>query len=256
MKEQLKVNNVTLKYHTKTGETTAIENLKFSVYEGEFVSIIGPSGCGKTTILSLIAGLINCTRGHILIGEKKVEKANNNIGYMLQKDQLFPWRTIEKNVFLPLEVKKIKDKSYYDYGEELLSKYGLFDFKKSYPNQLSGGMRQRVALIRTLVFKPDLLLLDEPFSALDSKTRLTVSDDVYKIIRAEKKTAILVTHDISEAISMSDRVIVLSERPAKVKSTYTIDLVEPSPIKRRENPNFSKWFEILYKELVTNEERQ
>ncbi len=253
MNTLLEINNVTYTYHTKNGETTAIENLKFIVKDKEFVSIVGPSGCGKTTILSIIAGLITPTRGQTLLNGKKIEKPCDNIGYMLQKDQLFPWRTIEKNVFLPLEVKKLKDENAKNYGRELLIKYGLKDFLKSYPDELSGGMRQRVALIRTLVSKPDLLLLDEPFSALDSKTRLSVSNDVYKIIRAENKTAILVTHDISEAISMSDRVIVLTERPSKVKTEHLINLKGSSPINKRENPEFAKWFEILYKELDTNE---
>ena len=253
MNTLLEINNVTYTYHTKNGETTAIENLKFNVKDKEFVSIVGPSGCGKTTILSIISGLISPTRGQTLLNGKKIEKPCDNIGYMLQKDQLFPWRTIEKNVFLPLEVKKLKDENAKNYGRELLIKYGLKDFLKSYPDELSGGMRQRVALIRTLVSKPDLLLLDEPFSALDSKTRLSVSNDVYKIIRAENKTAILVTHDISEAISMSDRVIVLTERPSKVKNEHVISLSGSSPINKRENPEFSKWFEILYKELDANE---
>ena len=169
---------------------------------------------------------------------------------MLQKDQLFPWRTIEKNVYLPLEIKKINDEAHRSYATELLRKYGLGEFKNHYPDQLSGGMRQRAALIRTLAPSPELLLLDEPFSALDYQTRLSVCDDVYNIISGEKKTAILVTHDISEAISLSDRIIVLTERPARVKNIHMLDLKEAGmPLKRREHPDFSRWLEKLWKEL-------
>ena len=249
----LKLKNVRYSYHLKNSETLAVNDLSFDVKSSEFLSIIGPSGCGKTTVLSLISGLLSPENGEILIGDKPV-KRGENIGYMLQKDHLFPWRTIEKNVFLPLEIKKIKDPSSYEYGRELLIKYGLKNFMQSYPDELSGGMRQRVALIRTLVSKPKILLLDEPFSALDAQTRLSVTEDVYKIIKQEQQTAILVTHDISEAISVSTRVITLSKRPAKVKSIFTIDLPELSPIHRRETLGFSKWFELLYKEIQTNED--
>ena len=168
---------------------------------------------------------------------------------MLQKDQLFPWRTIEKNVFLPLEIKKKNTAENRNRAAELLKKYGLYDFRKKYPEQLSGGMRQRAALIRTLISDPDLLLLDEPFSSLDYQTRLCVTDDVYKIIKNERKTAVLVTHDISEAISMSDIIVVLTERPAKVKSVFTPDLSGDTPLRKRENPDFGLWFEKIWKEL-------
>ncbi|MBE7083616.1 MAG: ABC transporter ATP-binding protein [Clostridiales bacterium] len=248
MKKLLELKNVSLNYYTITDEITAVNGLSFYCYDGEFVSIIGPSGCGKTTILSLIAGLITPTSGSIFIdGSNKPTR--ENLGYMLQKDHLFPWRTIEKNVFLPLEIKKINNEKNRLYANLLLDKYGLKDFKKKYPSQLSGGMRQRVALIRTLVSNPKLLLLDEPFSALDSQTRLSVCDDVFSIIKAEKKTAVLVTHDISEAISMSDKIIVLTDRPAMVKSIFKPNLDGDSPLRRRENPNFSVLFEKIWKEL-------
>ncbi len=248
MKKLLEIKNVSLTYQTLTEENEAVKGLNFECQDGEFLSIIGPSGCGKTTVLSLIAGLITPTDGEILVDGKKVE-SNLNLGYMLQKDQLFPWRTIEKNVFLPLEIKKINTEENRNYALNLLDKYGLANFKKNYPDQLSGGMRQRVALIRTLASKPKLLLLDEPFSALDYQTRLSVCDDVYKIIKAERKTAVLVTHDISEAISMSDIIIVLSDRPARVKSIYRPNLIGNLPINKRECPEFSYYFEKLYKEL-------
>ncbi len=246
MNTLLSLKNVSLTYQTKNDEITAIKDLSFDINEGEFVSLIGPSGCGKTTVLSLIAGLLTASTGEIVFNAKD---GQSNLGYMLQRDHLFPWLTIEKNIFLPLEIKKIKDKKYRSYALDLLDKYGLGEFKNKYPHQLSGGMRQRAGLIRTLASMPSLLLLDEPFSALDYQTRLSVCDDVYNIIRQEKKTTLLVTHDITEAISMSDRIIVLTKRPAKVKSVHQITLDATSPLKRREMAEFSKWFEIIYKEL-------
>ncbi|MBQ8197694.1 MAG: ABC transporter ATP-binding protein [Clostridia bacterium] len=249
MKKILQIENVALTYQTLTDEITAINDLSFDCNDGEFLSIIGPSGCGKTTILSLIAGLIKHTSGKILIDEKPINIKNNDMGYMLQKDQLFPWRTIEKNVYLPLEIKRKLSDENKNYALSLLEKYGLKDFVKKYPSQLSGGMRQRVALIRTLVSNPKILLLDEPFSALDYQTRLAVCDDVYKIIKAERKTAVLVTHDISEALSMSDIIIVLSDRPAKVKSIHHPNLNGDTPLRKRESENFGFWFEKIWKEL-------
>lgn len=249
MNKILQLKNVSLTYQTKDDEINAIDNLSFYCNKGDFVSIIGPSGCGKTTVLSIIAGLISPTSGSVSIEGKTPNPKNGNIGYMLQKDQLFSWRTIYKNVCLPLEIKKEKDAKKFACANELLNKYGLENFKNKYPKQLSGGMRQRAALIRTLVSNPTILLLDEPFSALDSQTRLTVCDDVYKIIKNEEKTTILVTHDISEAISMSDIIIVLSERPAKVKSIHSPNIQGATPLRRRENKDFGIWFEKIWKEL-------
>ncbi len=244
MKEVLRFENVSMHYHSKQGETIAVENLSFSVQEGEFCAIIGPSGCGKTTLLSLAAGLLSPTSG-------KVKNDGVSFGYMLQKDHLFPWRTIEKNLFLPLEIKRNNTIENRAFVLSLAEKYGLEQFLKNYPSSLSGGMRQRAALIRTLALKPDVLLLDEPFSALDYQTRLNVCDDVYKIIRSEKKTALLITHDISEAISVADKIIVLSARPAKVIAQHEIAFTENEPLKRRENKQFSQWFELLWRELNT-----
>ena len=245
MSKLLELKNVSLTYQTVSDEIKAIENLSFICEKGDFTSIIGPSGCGKTSILSIIAGLIPPTEGEVIFYENNGKK---NLGYMLQKDHLFPWRTIEKNVFLPLEINKINDDKTREYALSLLNKYGLEGFKKSFPDQLSGGMRQRVALIRTLAAKPDLLLLDEPFSALDSQTRISVCDDVFKIIKAENKTAVLITHDISEAISMSDIIIVLSDRPAKVKMTFK-PTIKGSPITRRKSEKFGVYFDKIWKEL-------
>ena len=237
----LKFTDVKLIYHTKRGETVAAQNLTFDVKKGEFVAFIGPSGCGKTTLLSLAAGLIAPSEG-------KVE-SQGSFGYMLQKDELFPWRTIAKNIYLPLEIKKQNTPENRERALGLAQKYGLKDFMDSYPNQLSGGMRQRAALIRTLATDPDILLLDEPFSALDYQTRLNVTEDIAHIIRSEQKTAVLITHDISEAISLADRVFVLSARPARVTYSHELDFDEVNPLKRRNMPGFSGWFEVLWKEL-------
>ncbi len=242
MKEVLRFDKVCMHYHSKQGETVATQDLSFCVNEGEFVAIIGPSGCGKTTLLSLAAGLLKPTKGEVLSG-------GVSFGYMLQRDELFPWRTIEKNIFLPLEVKKKVTAQEKERVLALAEKYGLGQFLKAYPSSLSGGMKQRAALIRTLALDPDVLLLDEPFSALDYQTRLSVCDDVYKIIRCEQKTALLITHDISEAISVADRIFVLSKRPAKVVAEHTLAFAESEPLRRRENKEFSKWFELLWKEL-------
>lgn len=248
MKKVMELKNVSLIYQTPDDEITAIDGLTFDCKESEFLSIIGPSGCGKTSILSLIAGLIKPTSGSIKINGQ-TENLTGNLGYMFQKDHLFAWRTIEKNVLLPLEIKKINTKENREFAISLLEKYGLIDFRNKYPDQLSGGMRQRVALIRTLVSKPDILLLDEPFSALDYQTRLSVCEDVYNIIKSEKKTTVLVTHDISEAISMSDIIVVLSARPAQVKSIYKPNIDLPSPIARRETLEFANCFKQIWEEL-------
>lgn len=240
--EILTFHEVKLIYHTKRAETVAAENLTFGVNEGEFVAIIGPSGCGKTTLLSLAAGLLKPSEGSV--------ESKGSFGYMLQKDELFPWRTIEKNIFLPLEIKKQSTAEHRERAKALAVKYGLGDFLQSYPAQLSGGMRQRAALIRTLATDPDILLLDEPFSALDYQTRLNVCEDVAGIIRSEGKTALLITHDISEAISLADRVLVLTARPARVAFSHEMNFGEvKNPLKRREMPQFSGWFELLWKEL-------
>ncbi|MBE5742762.1 MAG: ABC transporter ATP-binding protein [Clostridiales bacterium] len=251
MNEILCLDKISLTYHTKQGEITALGNITFNVFEGEFVAIIGPSGCGKTSILSIIAGLLKPSNGKVLLRGNEVLNPSPSIGYMLQKDHLFPWRTIQKNALLPLEINKAEnDGEKREKVELLLKKYGLWQFRKSYPNQLSGGMRQRAALIRTLASSPDILLLDEPFSALDYQTRLNVCDDVYKIIKSEKKTALLVTHDISEAIALADRIIVLTDRPSKILNIHDIDTDKTlSPLHRREDKGFSKWFERLWREL-------
>ena len=241
--EILQVKEVYKTYQAKNGEVEALKNINFNIKQGEYVSIIGPSGCGKSTLLSIIAGLENKTSGEIYIDGK--------IGYMLQKDNLLEWRTIYKNVLFGLEIQKSLTKENKEYVIELLKKYGLYEFRNKYPNQLSGGMRQRVALIRTLAIRPNILLLDEAFSALDYQTRLMVTEDIYKILKNEGITALMVTHDISEAISMSDRVVVLSQRPATVKNIYTIDfeMDNRTPLNCRESPKFRKYFNLMWKEL-------
>lgn len=224
MQKILEVRNVGKKFQGKDGEVQAIKDVNFEVEAGEFVSIIGPSGCGKSTLLSIIAGLENKSEGEIYIEkEKMADKISPKIGYMLQRDCLLEWRTVFNNAILGLEIKGKKNKENIKYVEELLKKYSLYDFKDKYPSEISGGMRQRVALIRTLAIKPKILLLDEAFSALDYQTRIIVTNDIYKILRKEKITAIIVTHDISEAISMSDRVLVLTKRPGTVKDIHKIE---------------------------------
>ena len=243
----LNVNNLSKTYHSKNGEIIAVNNISFNVNKEEFVGIIGPSGCGKSSILNIISNLDTKYKGRINVNK------NIKIAYMLQEDALFPWLTILENVLLGLKIKKQLTKENKDYTIMLLKKYGLYEFRNKYPKELSGGMKQRVALIRTLAVKPDILLLDEPFSALDYQTRLKVSDDVYKIIKEEHKTALIVTHDISEAISMCDRIIVLSKRPSIIKNIYDINLENKStPILNRESPNFTYYYKTLWKEIDDN----
>jgi len=240
----LKIKDLRKTYHTKKDEILAVDNFSFDLKEGEFVAIVGPSGCGKSTILSILCGLDEASSGTIQT------KDNLKFGYMLQGDNLFEWQTIFKNCLLGLEINKEVTKESKEYVEKLLKTYGLWEFKDAYPSNLSGGMRQRVSLIRTLATKPDLLFLDEPFSALDYQSRLAVSDDVYNIIKREKKSAIMVTHDISEAISMADRVIVLSNRPSSIKNIYEINLSNKStPINNRKAEEFSKYYDLIWKDI-------
>ena len=252
----LSVSHVSYSYHTLSGETPALSDITFSVKEGEFLSIVGPSGCGKSTLLSLLASLMEPESGTIILRGKPLAPHTANIGYMLQKDHLLEWRTIYKNVLLGLEIRRELTAEKLAYVNQLLSDYGLDKFRSAHPSELSGGMRQRAALIRTLALKPELLLLDEPFSALDSQTRLSVSDDIGKILRQEKKTAILVTHDISEAISMADRIIILSARPATVKKEIPVKLSCPgerTPFLSRSSPEFKDYFNLVWKELNHDE---
>jgi len=241
--------NVSYRYHTVEGETLAVDNLNLEIKEGEFIGIVGPSGCGKSTLLSLVSGLIKPTSGKIEILGVPVTEPSKKVAYMLQQDQLFEWRTILKNTLLGLEIQhKLNDETKQNVIN-LLKRYGLYDFKDSYPRQLSGGMRQRAALIRTLAVSPDILLLDEPFSALDYQTRLNVADEITQIIKKEGKTALLVTHDISEAISTCDRIIALSYRPASLKKIFEIDLAGTPPLERRKSPLFPEYFNEIWKEL-------
>ena len=243
MKEVLKFENVGLTYQTQSDEVEALHDINFTVTDGELVSIIGPSGCGKTTILSLIAGLITPTRGNILLNGKNVSDDASGVGYMLQRDSLLDWRTIYSNTKLGLEFCGKLGDNYLKNVEELLKTYDLWDFKDKYPRELSGGMRQRVALIRTLAIKPDILLLDEAFSALDYQTRLLVVDDVYHILRQENKSAVMVTHDIAEGISMADRVIVLSKRPGTISQNIKLNFKKnDTPLVRRSSPEFQEYF--------------
>ena len=251
MKDCLKLQNIMKTFQDPSGETTAISDFTYSFEKGKFTSIVGPSGCGKSTLLSIISGLETQTSGTIFLDNSPLSHENCNIGYMLQKDYLLGWRTIYKNILLGLEIRHSLTDEARAYVDELLHKYDLYEFKDKYPAQLSGGMRQRVALIRTLAINPDILLLDEAFSALDYQTRLSVTEDVYKIIQAEGKTTIMVTHDIPESISMSDEVIVLTNRPSQIKSTHKIefDMEHRTPINCRETPKFRQYFDTIWKEL-------
>jgi NitT/TauT family transport system ATP-binding protein len=244
---------VALTYQSPDGEVEALREITFGMEDGEFVSIVGPSGCGKSTLLSLIAGLQRPDRGVILMDGEPVTAPSPKIGFMPQRDQLFEWRTIWSNVTLGLQIAGRNTPAQQARVRELLGRYGLAEFAEKRPSQLSGGMRQRCALIRTLATEPSILLLDEPFSALDYQTRLSVSADIYHIIRQEHKTALLVTHDISEAISMSDRVVVLSHRPAVVRAIHDLDALRSlDPMARRDAPAFRTFFNLIWKELDVN----
>lgn len=243
----LSINNLSKNYHTKNEEINAIDNVSFNVKKGDFISIVGPSGCGKSTILSILCGLTNESSGKININK------NTRIGYMLQNDSLFFWKNVLDNCLIGCEINGKKTNDDIKYVKSLLINYGIGDFMDKYPNSLSGGMRQRVSLIRTLALKPDILLLDEPLSALDYQTRLSIGDDIYKIIKEENKTVIMVTHDIAEAISMSDKVIVLSNRPATIKSIYDIKLEKKStPNENRKDKYFYKYYDLIWRDLNDN----
>ncbi|MBP1930386.1 ABC transporter ATP-binding protein [Ammoniphilus resinae] len=243
--------HVTKTFITWDGETHAVENVSFSVNEGEFVTLLGPSGCGKSTLLSILAGLIKPTNGEVHIRNEKVTGTSKHIGYMLQQDYLLGWRTIKENIFLGLEIQGLETEQNQKKALKLLAEMGLLSYKDHYPSQLSGGMRQRVALVRTLATNPDILLLDEPFSALDYQTKLKLEDLVIDTLRRKKKTAVLVTHDISEAIAMSDRIIILSPNPGRIKTVIEIpDVIRtPLPFASREVPEFQSYFQMVWKEL-------
>lgn len=248
---KVSVSHIYMNYHSINTSVQALKDICFSVKEGEFLSIVGPSGCGKSTLLNIISGLTPASSGDIFIDGEKTKSISKKLGYMFQRDHLFDWINVWDNIMLGI---KIQHKSKNDYEEKMnsmLLNYGLADFKFHYPRELSGGMRQKVALLRTLALDPEVLLLDEPFSALDYQTRLNIGDEIYKIIKKEEKTVIMVTHDISEAISMSDRVVVLSQRPGKVNKICNITFSTPhdSPIKCREDPAFRIYFNEIWKEL-------
>ena len=245
MQKLLEINNISKTFNTLNGEINAIKSISFDVNNEDFIAIVGSSGCGKSTLLNIISGLLEKTNGTI-----KFYKENPIIGYMLQEDALLPYLNILDNATLGLSLKKIKTKENIEYTKRLLETYGLKDFIYKYPKELSGGMKQRVALIRTLAIKPDILLLDEPFSALDYQSRLSVSEDVYKIIKKEKKTVIMITHDIAEAISLSDKIIVLSKRPSIVKKIYDIKMENKStPINNRTCKEFSDYYDKIWRDL-------
>ena len=248
MNKLLNVKNLTKVYYNNKDEIEAIKDISFDLYEGEFVSIVGPSGCGKSTLLNILTNMDNKTSGDIKL------KENLKLGYMLQSDSMLSWKKVIDNALLGLEIKKEKTEENIKYVKDLFKKYGLIEFMDKHPFELSGGMRERVAIIRTLALKPDILILDEPFSKLDYQSRLKVSDDVYKIIKNEGKTALMVTHDLAEAISISDRVIVLSERPCMIKNIYKIKREKNgTPIENRKDKNFAYYYDLIWKDLAYHE---
>lgn len=252
--EMLRVEHASLKYQADNGEVEAFKDISFSVEEGCFLSIVGPSGCGKSTLLSVIAGLLPRAAGAVYVKGEYTRGVSPHIGYMLQKDNLLEWRTIWHNVLFGLEVRGDLTEKTIARAEQLLKTYGLYEFRDKYPRQLSGGMRQRAALIRTLAAGPDILLLDEAFSALDYQTRLSVTDDVYRILKAERATMLMVTHDIPESISMGDAVMILSQRPAVVKEIFPLEFdAERTPLSVRSDARFGRYFDHIWKELRAND---
>lgn len=251
MESILKLQDIQYTYHSLQGETKALQHITFDVKKGEFLAIVGPSGCGKSTLLSIIAGLIKPESGELSTTFSNPLDFHTSIGYMMQRDHLFEWRTVYQNAILGLELQHLLTQENLAYVNQLLYDYNLFKFKDKHPSELSGGMKQRVALIRTLALNPQLLLMDEPFSALDFQTRLLVSNDISQLIRNTGKTMILITHDLSEAISIADRVIILSQRPAYIKKIVPIQLNSDfsSPLARRNTKDFSKYFNLLWEEL-------
>lgn len=247
----LEVKNIEMRYHSLIGETKALNNITFNVKEKEFISILGPSGCGKSTLLNILSGLIEPSSGSILFKGDSLKNNLGKIGYMFQKDHLFSWLTVWDNVTLGLRIRNIVTKENLQRVDELLEEYDLSKFKNHYPKELSGGMKQRVALIRTLALNPEVLFLDEPFSALDYQTRLKVCDDVHNIITKENKTSIMVTHDIGEAISMSSRIILLSKRPGEIKLDIPVKFnkLDATPLEKRNEPEFQDYFNLLWKGL-------
>lgn len=244
MNNLLKINDLSKIYYTKLGCVEALKNVNLDINEGEILGIIGNSGCGKSTLLSILSKLDKETSGNIESSKDYV------VGYMMQNDALFPWLNILDNATLGLKIKNIKNKENIEYTKKLLETYGLKDFMYKYPNSLSGGMKQRVALIRTLAIKPDILLLDEPFSRLDLINRLGISDDVYRIIKKEKKTTIIISHDIAECVSLCDRVAIMSKRPGTIKNIYDINLLNRDlPSKNRTDDKFYYYYDILWKEI-------
>ena len=250
----LEVDHLKKTYQAANGEVCAIEDITFTLKPGQFLSVVGPSGCGKSTLLSMIAGLEEKSSGSVMMNGQPIVSSEHTVGYMLQKDHLLPWRTIYQNICLGLEIAKKCDPDHLQYVDRLITTYGLFEFKDKYPSQLSGGMRQRAALIRTLAVRPKLLLLDEAFSALDYHTRQQVTDDIHRILKLEGITTILVTHDIPESICMGDFVMVLSKRPAVVKS-FIATKMSDIPTKRRGDERFTPLFDRIWREMNDNEAR-
>ena len=240
----INIKNLSKVYHTPTKEVLALCNINFDVYEGEILGIVGSSGCGKSTLLNILTKLETATTGKIQ------ESYDLRVGYMMQNDALLPWLTVYDNALIGLKLKHLLTDENKCYVDSLLKRYGLYEFKNEYPRSLSGGMRQRLALIRTLAIKPNILLLDEPFSKLDIDARLKISDDVYKIIKELNITTVLISHDIGEASSMSDRIIVLTQRPGKIKDIFDVNFDrELIPSMRRSKEEFHKLYNEIWESI-------
>ncbi|MFA1822014.1 ABC transporter ATP-binding protein [Virgibacillus oceani] len=254
----LSLTHVTHHYFSKNGYTKALDDVSFSIKEGEFIALLGPSGCGKSTILSIVAGIMNQTSGKVLLHDQPIRESEMAIGYMLQQDYLFPWKTIIENVLLGPKVSKTLGEDSREKASELLEEVGLSGVADDYPSSLSGGMRQRVALVRTLINDPKILLLDEPFSALDYQTKLKLEDLVAQLLKAYNKTTMLVTHDIGEAIAMSDKIFIMNANPGTIAKTFDvpIELRNETPFLVRRHPKFQVLFDKIWKELETEENDQ
>lgn len=249
------IKDLSYTYLTVQSTTEALSHINFTLYPGEFLAIVGPSGCGKSTLLNLISGLLDPTTGTITPAPHS--STSPKIGYMFQKDHLLSWRTVLTNIYLGLEIRQQLTDKNKEYINTLLKAYGLWDFRNHHPHQLSGGMRQRVALIRTLALNPDLLLLDEPFSSLDYQSRRILADDVWHILKQQQKTALLITHDLEEAIALSDRILILSQRPGTIKKELDIQFgtPRPSPLATKDHSLFREYTQLLWKELDDDSQR-
>ena len=246
----LSIHGVRKEFLTRGKRVLAVESVNLTIEEGEFVTVVGPSGCGKSTLLNLCVGLLRASSGQILFRGKAIDGICTKIGYVTQKDNLLPWRTLVENVEIALEIRGVEEKTRRRSAEEWIERVGLKGFEEHYPHELSGGMRQRANIIRTLIYDPELILMDEPFGPLDAQTRIVLQDQLLKLWLTTRKTIIFITHDLVEAITLADRVVLMSSRPGKIKSVETIDIPRPRDVfKIHEDPQFRLAYETLWQQL-------